>query len=726
MSSPLDGILSTALNIAPFAFPELGIPARLALGTVATGASNALQGKPLNIGQDLTGGASDALLGKVMGEGNAAGSDVADTAGSDLAGNATTDAANTASTQPRFIVDQQGNVINSDNPDIAPTNVDPESGQGHVNLTQDPVTGEVKADTNNTFTPAVPPTGTETPPGTQLNLAPTPEEPVTTTPRTGADATSRYTAQAANTTPQLSPAQQAIRNEGLAGMTTTMQGAGMKLPTGAMNDLANQAIDLGYSDFPTMARDARTLTGQDYGVDNAVNNMVKQAAVGDSAANPTTIDVSDLTGDNNRNSFVNQATRGTTGKSSGGVAYTDAQRKIFNNAIQDQNVTLAGAGANGYRTAEDAVAAGDLIKSPTGGYELTSQGMKNANPVDVLQTQRNFASNAAKAKSEGEADLYNGISGGLKDKLGQINITPEGKQNVLSNLQESGFADSNPTQYAALQQGLSDGTIGNVNQLRSFTAPWVKASKAYSNATGGASIYDLAAGGRGGLSKNLMGSATAGKMRVKAARAASKAIAKPGEATAFPAGASDLGGTVNKTGGNGMSPLGKTAALAGIISALGIGGNALATSNQASQANAELNNPQYQQTQNILNQSNALQRYLGQEGEIRSVFAPTFDTNAGQAGTTGQALLASANQNQAARTAAANLLAARSQMGQGGILGGILGMIPGTSENTYKNQAANAQAQLNALGVAGSAPSVAQSGGSIPALTSMAGNVGNF
>ena len=737
-SNPLTGIIGTALNILPFVAPEIGIPARMALGAVTTGASNALEGKPFNLGQDLLGGVSDGMMGGMMGGAgkavaadvaDAAGKDIAANAGSDLADNAVTDAtgaAATTPTEPRFIVDQQGNVINSDNPNLAPTNIDPESGQGHVNLTQDPVTGEVKADTNNTFTSPATPTGAETPPGTQLNLAPTPEEPVTVTPRTGVDATSRYTPQAANTTPQLNGLQQGLSNEKLKGMTTTMLGSGMKLPADVMNHLGNQALTLGYKDYPTMARDAQTLTGQDYGVDNAVNNMVKQAAVGDSVANPTTIDVTDLTGDNNRNSFVNQATRGTTGKSSGGVAYTNAQRKIFNNAIQDQNPTLAGAGANGYRTIDEAVAAGDLIKSPTGGYELTSQGMKNANPVDVLQTQRNFASSAVKAQSQGEKNLYNGLSVALKDKLGQIAITPEGTQNVLSNLQESGFADSNPTQYAALQKGLSDGTISTVNQLRSFTAPWVEASQAYSKATGGASIYDLAAGGRGGLSKNVMNSVTAGKVRVKVADALSKFTAKPGEASAYnPSGGSSTGGTVTNTGGT-MSPAGKTAVLAGIISALGLGGNALATHNQASQANAELNNPQYQQTQNILNQSNALQRYLGQEGEIRSVFAPTFDTNAGEAGTMGQTLLANANQNQAARTAAANLLAARSQMGLGGILGGIAGLIPGTSQNTYKNQAANAQAQLNALGVAGSASSVAQGGASIPSLTSMAGNVGNF
>jgi hypothetical protein len=175
-----------------------------------------------------------------------------------------------------------------------------------------------------------------------------------------------------------------------------------------------------------------------------------------------------------------------------------------------------------------------------------------------------------------------------------------------------------------------------------------------------------------------------------------------------------------------MSPIGKAAGIAGILSALGLAGNAVATSNQSGQANAELNSPGYQQTQSILNSSNQLQRYLGQMGEIRSVFAPTFDSNAGQAGTSGQSLLAAANQNQAARTAAANLLTARGSMGQGGILGGILSLIPGTPENTYKKQAENAQAQLNALGIAGSAPTVAQSGGSIPALTSMAGNVGNF
>ena len=245
-SNPLSGILGSVLNILPFIVPEIGIPARMALGGVASAASNAIQGKSQNLGQDLQTGISDGLMGGMMGAGGKAAADVADTAASDLADSGATDAATTSPTEPRFTVDPQGNVTSADNPGIAPMNLDPESGQGHVNLITNPETGTVKADTNNTFTP--PATPAETPSGTQLNLAPTPEEPVTITPRTGADATSRYTPQAANTTPQLSPLQQRIRNEGLAGMTTTMQGAGMKLPAGDMNNLANQALDLGYSD----------------------------------------------------------------------------------------------------------------------------------------------------------------------------------------------------------------------------------------------------------------------------------------------------------------------------------------------------------------------------------------------------------------------------------------------------------------------------------------------
>ena len=139
-------------------------------------------------------------------------------------------------------------------------------------------------------------------------------------------------------------------------------------------------------------------------------------------------------------------------------------------------------------------------------------------------------------------------------------------------------------------------------------------------------------------------------------------------------------------------------------------------------ANAELNNPQYQQTQSVLNNSNPLQRYLGQMGEIRSVFAPTFDSNAGQAGTIGPIPISSLlTRTKPLEQLPLTYLLPEVQWVKVAYLVAFLSMIPGTPENTYKKQAENAQAQLNALGIAGSAPTVAQSGGSIPALTSMAG-----
>jgi hypothetical protein len=730
--SPLSGILGAALNILPFIVPEIGIPARMVLGGIASAASDAIQGKPLNIAQDALSGISDGIMGGVMGGGKAAadvagavGSDVAGTAAADTAGTAASDLAGTATNgiTDNAATDVAGMYPKTGATDIAtenPTNLNPEINMGHINFNS--VDGNPVIDTNNAFTPEPQVTNPQVESPSAQSAPPRVTPPIQ--PATGSEATSRYTPQSANANPQLSSVQQMARNEGVKGMITTMQGAGMKVDNATLNNLANQALDLGYNHFPTMARDAQTLTGRDYGVDNAVNNMVKQASIGDSAANPTTIDLNGVVNDNARNDIVNQATRGTTGRG-GGVAYTDAQRSTLSNNLQDQNVTLVGAGKNGYRSIDEAVAAGDLIKMPTGGYELTSQSIHNLNPSDVLQAQRNLSKMAQSAKTSGESDLYQMQANNLNDKLGQINITKEGAQNVLSNLQDSGFAVANPTQFAKLQQGLSDGTISNINQLRSFTAPWVKASVAYSKATGGASIFDLAAGSRGGLSKGIMNSGTAGKMRVNIAKKASELLAKPGESTAFNGGA---GNVLNKVSGGvkNMSPLAQAALIAGIGGAGVLGVNGLATANGGAQAQAELNSPDYQKTQAILNQSNALQRYLGQQGEIRSIFAPTFDTNAGQAGTQGQAMLQAANQNQAARTAAANLLMARAQMGQGGLLGGLTSMIPGTQANAYAQQASNAQAQLNALGIAGNAPSAAQSGASIPSLGSMANAVGNF
>lgn len=744
-SNPLAGIIGAALNILPFVAPEIGIPARMALGALTTAAANGIEGKPQSLGQDIMGGISDGLMGGALGKAGG----IAKGAAEDVAGGVAKDAAATGEgaiadgSQP----DEFGYIANpvSETPAVEktatttpavatptvenPTNINPETSQGHVNFSQEK-DGSLNV-TPNTYTPTTP--NEQLP---QTTPAGTPAYPVdngiatnqsTTNPVSGEAATSRYTPQQFAPQPQLSGAQSLARNEALNGMISTMQAAGMKVNNSDVNNLANTAIDLGYNDFPSMAKDSYTLTGKDQGVDNAVNNMVKQASVGDSNANPTAMDVSDVMTPGARESIVNQATRGTTGANGMGSAYTDAQRKTLQTSIQDQNVALAGAGKGGYRTLQEAVDAGDLVKSPTGGYELSSEAMKNVNPVDLLQVQRNFAQKAADAKTVGEKELFQGLANNLNDKLGQIAITKEGAQNVLTNLKESGFANSNPTQYARLQKSLQNGTISNINQLRSFTAPWVRANKAYSQATGGASIYDLAAGGRSGLSKGIMSSGTAGKLRVRAARGISNLTARPGAPTAFGSsagGSNILNGTLGKRGG--MSPVGRAAALAGILGGAGLVGNGILTANQGAQAQALLNDPTYQKTQSILSQSDALQRYLGEQGAIRSIFAPTFDSNAGQAGQEGQALLASANQNQSARQAALNLLQARSQMGQGGILGGILSLIPGTNQNAYAQQAANAGAQLNSLGVAGTAPGVMQSGSVIPSLTSMAGNVGNF
>lgn len=727
-TNPLQSILPMALQIGGSILGAGAGPLGSAAGSaIGTGLGELVTGQGIDAGQV----GQSALFGLMPGMGGAKAAKAAKTAAAADAteGAIAKGAAKAATTGAQEGLEAGANKAASTlTGGRTPTNLDPETNTGHINFVNDEA-GKPTIDTANTYTPQqigqLPQTsGGNT--GVPASNGSTPVAPQSPRPQpaTGSDATSRYTPQQANRSTTLSGSQQFARNEAVSGMTKTMHAAGMKVNNAEVNNLANQALDLGYNDFPTLARDAQTLTGRDYGVDNAVNNMVRQASIGDSVGNPSTIDASDIMTPDARNAFVNQATRGTTRDGAGGVAYTDAQRKVFNNAVQDQNVALAGAGANGYRSVDEAIQAGDLIKIPTGGYELTSQGMKNINPVDALQTQRNFANMAAQAKTSGESDLYQSVANALNDKLGQINITKEGAQNVLANLQESGFAQSNPTQYARLSQGLQDGTISNVNQLRSFTAPWVRASVAYSKATGGASMFDLAAGGRGAISKNIMSSGTAGKLQVKAARAASKLTAKNGSQTAFNNTTSGGGRVVS--GGGGMSPLGKIAAVAGGLGALGLGANAVGTANQANQAQAMMNDPNYQQTQELLGNSNQLQRYLGQMGEIRSVFAPTFDSNASQAGQMGQNMLAQANQQQAAQAAVANLLQSRAQMGQGGILGGVLSLVPGTSQNAYAQQAANAQAQLNSLGVAGNVPSVAQNGGSIQSLGNIANSVGAF
>ena len=309
---------------------------------------------------------------------------------------------------------------------------------------------------------------------------------------------------------------------------------------------------------------------------------------------------------------------------------------------------------------------------------------------------------------------------------GNAPVSDANIENMINQVQNASF--NNPTYQQSLIKSLEDGKGGNLSlqNLRSLMANHVAYSKAANPDQIGNLTNSLMAAGlsKSGITSALINSSAGKTLQNKAFMALNK-LFTPKDAGAI-TDAVDSGASNIKTGGKTMSPIGRIAKLAGIIGALGLAGDTAVTLNQGSNSAALLNSPEYKQTQALTNQSNALQRYLGQMGEIRSIFAPTFDSNAAQAGTMGATMLANANQNQAANTATNNLLTARSQMGPGGILGGILSLIPGTPENTYAKQAANAQAQLNALGIAGTAPTVTQSGGSIPALTSMAGNIGRF
>jgi hypothetical protein len=382
--------------------------------------------------------------------------------------------------------------------------------------------------------------------------------------------------------------------------------------------------------------------------------------------------------------------------------------------------------------------AGPVDATDTGGltHVLPSNAIKATRELQSrAQTQFQIAQGRGPAADGATqlGNLYNKMGSDIMDRAfgttsGNAPLSDANLDNMISQVKGANF--ENPTYQQNLVSALESGKGGNMSlqDLRHLQANHVGYSNAANPDEVGNLTNSLMSAGlsKSGIANAVLNSTPGAIAKAKAGQVLSKLFTPGSGAADADAVIPEAEATNTTSGGRTMSPLGKGAAIAGVLAALGLGANAVATHNQSSNANAELNNPEYQQTQAALNQSDQLQRALGQQGEIRSVFAPTFDTNAGQAGTTGQTLLGAANQNQAANTAAANLLTARGSMGQGGILGGILSMIPGTPENTYAKQAANAQAQLNALGIAGNAPTVAQSGGSIPALTSMAGNVGNF
>lgn len=717
-SSPLAGILGTILQLGGMVGGDaLGGPIGGAIGSgLGTGADELLTGHGLNAGQ-ITQGALSGLIPGVMGaKGAGAVADVADNAAKDATSPAltgdlattpggTTPAATTeAGNGVPFNVDSTGNTVIPSDSIEQPTDIDTASGQGHVNLIQNP-TGEVSADTNNTFTPETPQAQPQTTP-TQ-SITPKPVTPLNTTTQTSPTDTFTQVTPPANS--QLNPAQKVANSIAVNGLKQQVQEGGSRLTQAQASQVAENLMNDGYSSLGAASRDANFVTGNTGILSNGVNDHINNAE-----ANGVSLNFGD---------YNDMAQKNINDAHTSGVL-SPAQDKAA-------NLTL-----NGVRD----ILIGPTEVNDTGGlvHILPSNAIKAARELgDRAQTQFQIAQGRGPAADGATqlGNLYNKMGSDIMDRAfgttsGNAPISDENLDNMISQIKGANF--ENPTYQQNLVGALESGKGGNMSlqDLRHMQANHV----GYSNAANPDEIGNLtnslmSAGlSRSGVANAVLNSTPGAVLKAKAGQAMSKLFTSGGSgaATTDIANDADTGATKTTSGGRTMSPIGKGAAIAGVLAALGLGADAVATHNQSSQAKAELNNPQYQQTQADLNQSNQLQRALGQQAEIRSVFAPTFDTNAGQAGTTGQTLLGAANQNQAATTAANNLLTARGSMGQGGVLGGILAMIPGTPENTYKKQAENAQAQLNALGIAGSAPTVAQSGGSIPALTSMAGNVGNF
>jgi len=714
-SSGLGGILDTILQLGGMVGGEaLGGPVGAAIGSgLGTGAGELLSGHGLNAGQISQGALSGIMPGMMMGKAGGAVADVADNAVKDeapsLAGELTGATDDTA-TQPRFTVDQNGNITSADNPGLAPTNVNPETGQGHVNFIKNPVTGDISADTANTFTPQATPaeTPTETPTTPTVTSATQPQTPPLNT-TTQTSPTDTFTQVTPSPEAQLNPAQKVANSITLGALKQQVQEGGSRLTQAEANQVAQNLMNDGYSSLGAASRDANLVTGDTGILSNGVNDHINNAE-----ANGVSLNFGDYNDMAQKN--INEAH--TTG------VLSPAQEKAA-------AVTL-----NGVRN----IIAGPVDETDTGAltHVLPSNAIKATRELQSrARTQFNIAQGRGPAADGARqlGNMYNQMGSDIMDRAfgttsGNAPISDENIDNMISQVKKANF--ENPTYQQNLISALESGKGGNMSlqDLRHLQANHVGYSNAANPDEVGNLTNSLMSAGlsKAGIANAVLSSTPGAIAKAKAGQVMSKLLTPGTESAAKEAAAVSPEAEATKTtsGGRIMSPLGKGAAIAGVLAALGLAGNAVASHNQASNANAELNSPEYQKTQAALAQSNALQRALGQQAEIRSVFAPTFDTNAGQAGTTGQTLLGAANQNQAANTAVNNLLAARAQMGQGGVLGGILSLIPGTPENTYRNQAANAQAQLNALGIAGGAPTVAQGGGSIPALTSMAGNVGNF
>lgn len=699
--SPLSGILDSILQLGGMVGGEaLGGPAGAAIGSgLGTGAGELLSGHGLNAGQIGQGALYGLMPGMLGAKAGGEAADVAVNAAKDSAPSVAGDLTEGA-TKPKFIVDQSGNVTSADNPGVAPTSVNPATGQGHVNLTTNPETGEVKADTTNTFTP------TEAP----ANITPTvtplvqPKAPVLNT-TTQTSPTDTFTQATPAPGSQLTPGQKVGNSIALDALKQQVQQGGSRLTQAQAGQVAQNLMNDGYSSLGAASRDANLVTGDTGILSNGVNDHINNAE-----ANGVSLNFGDYNDMAQKN--INEAH--TTG------VLSPAQEKASATTLNGVMNILAGP--------VDSTETGALT------HVLPSNAIKATRELQSrAQTQFQIAQGRGPAADGATqlGNLYNKMGSDIMDRAfgttsGNAPLSDANLENMISQVKKANF--ENPTYQQNLVNTLEAGKGGNMSlqDLRHLQANHVGYSNAANPDEVGNLTNSLMSAGlsKAGIANAVLNSTPGATLKAKAGQTISK-LFTPGDDGAA-ADSAGSGTTKTTSGGRTMSPIGKGAAIAGVLAALGLAGNAAATHNQGSEANAELNNPAYQKTQAVSDEANQLQRALGQQAEIRSVFAPTFDTNAGQAGTVGQTLLGSANQNQAANTAANNLLAARGQMGQGGVLGGILSMIPGTPENTYRRQAENAQAQLNALGLAGSAPTVAQSGGSIPALTSMAANVGNF
>jgi hypothetical protein len=704
--SPLSGILDTILQLGGMVGGEaLGGPAGAALGSgLGTGAGELLSGHGLNAGQIGQGALYGLMPGMLGAKAGGEAADVAVNAAKDTApsveGDLTAD-----TTEPKFVVDPSGNVTSSDNPGVAPTSINPATGQGHVNLVTNPETGGVSADTNNTFTPETAPTGT--PADTTPTVTPSaqPKTPLNTTTQTSPTDTFTQVTPAPDS--QLTPGQKVGNSIALDGLKQQVQQGGSRLTQAQAGQVAQNLMNDGYSSLGAASRDANMVTGENGILSNGVNDHINNAE-----ANGVSLNFGDYNDMAQKN--INEAH--TTG------VLSPAQEKASATTL------------NGVMN----ILAGPVDSTETGGltHVLPSNAIKATRELQSrAQTQFQIAQGRGPAADGATqlGNLYNKMGSDIMDRAfgttsGNAPLSDENLENMISQVKGANF--ENPTYQQNLVNTLEAGKGGNMSlqDLRHLQANHVGYSNAANPDEVGNLTNSLMSAGlsKAGITNAVLNSTPGAVLKAKAGQTISKLLTPGDDGAAADATSADTEATKPTSGGRTMSPIGKGAAIAGVLAALGLGANAVATHNQSSNANAELNNPEYQKTQALSDQANQLQRALGQQAEIRSVFAPTFDTNAGQAGTTGQTLLSSANQNQAANTAANNLLTARGSMGQGGVLGGILSLIPGTPENTYKRQAANAQAQLNSLGIAGSAPTVAQGGGSIPALTSMAGNVGNF